>query len=232
MHLKRVSSPVSPLRGLADEVLGHEVTAVVRKADAVEKHPNLTVVQGDVLSKEDIDRAFKARGKPVEAAISFLNAPPGPLPPWSRSDTPPRLLADSVANLAQALKEQQVRNPLPDGRKPRLLPMNTAGSGESYYVLPWVFRAFIACTSLSRAFKDHDLVDREIESNCGDAITWTVPLPVGLGDAGNEPVKTFAPTEKPTGFKITRESAARWIIDVAVGTKGNEFDNKHVIMCN
>lgn len=70
---------------------------------------------------------------------------------------------------------------------------------------------------LWETYKDHNAVDAEIEGNCGTDILWTLPLPVGLGDAGVKPMKTFGHTETGAGMSITLEGCAIWMVDVAVG---------------
>ncbi len=76
---------------------GHHVTVLVRNADAVEAHPNLTIVEGSVLSAPDVDRAFAASGTPVDAVLQFLNSRRIYDFPWARFIGPAGLLADSTA---------------------------------------------------------------------------------------------------------------------------------------
>jgi hypothetical protein len=71
-----------------------------------------------------------------------------------------------------------------------------------------------------------------IEANYGTAVEWTVVFSVALNDSGNKPVKTFAPTQSEAGFFISRESCARWMVEVATGPFGDEFRNKRAILSN
>ena len=110
--------------------------------------------------------------------------------------------------------------------------MNALGSGESRKVTPLIIRLVIDYTNVGKTYEDHNAVDAEIEGNCGDDILWTLVLPVGLKDAGTEPVKTYGHTERGASLYITRESCARWMVDVAAGTMDDEFSNRRVIVSN
>ncbi|KAF9885373.1 hypothetical protein FE257_012991 [Aspergillus nanangensis] len=208
---------------------GFSVTILVRKADGIEPHDHLTVIEGSSLSEEDMQRAFKAAGLPVDAVLVFLNAPRVGQNPWGKFLGPPRLIADSTKIAAQSLRTQ---NPGPNGHKPRLVVMNALGVGESYAVTPYIVRFMIKFSNVSESYKDHNAVNDEIEAACGDEVLWTLPMPVGLKDSGQAPVKTFNITESGASLFMTRESCARWMVDVAVGKQGDRFDNRRVIVSN
>jgi putative NADH-flavin reductase len=208
---------------------GHQVTVLVRNASKIPPQPNLTIVEGSVTSQADIDRAFATSSTPIDAALQFLNANRTSDNPWATFIGPPRLIADSTAAITQALHKQDA---LPDAQKPRLVVLNALGAGESYAVAPYAFRFIMNFSNIGKTYEDHSAVDAEIEQNCGENIKWTVVMAVGLGDAGQKPVKTFASTQSGAGYLITRESCARWMIDVATGKTGDEFSDKRVIVSN
>ena len=137
---------------------------------------NLTVVEGSVLLEEDVERAFKAAGIPVDAALQFLNPHRASNNPWAKFLGPPRLLADATAHAAQALSRQQ---PLANGRKPRLVVMNALGAGKSREVTPFITRLFIDYSNVGKTYEDHNAVDAEIEGNCEENVVWTLALAVG-----------------------------------------------------
>jgi hypothetical protein len=87
-------------------------------------------------------------------------------------------------------------------------------------------------TNVGRSYEDHEAVNAEIEANCGDSVRWTVAYPTALGGAGMKPVKTFEPTQSGSSFFTSRESCARWMVDVATGKMADEFSNKRVIVSN
>lgn len=176
-----------------------------------------------------MQRAFKAAGTTVDAVLVFLNAQRVGQNPWGKFIGPPRLIADSTSNATRALRAQKQQL---EGRRPRLVVMNALGSGESYSVTPYLIRFMINYSNVSKSYVDHNAVNDEIEANCGDEVLWTLPLPVGLKESGQKPVKTFDSTESGAGLFITRESCARWMVDVSSGKEGDEFDNKRVIVSN
>lgn len=175
-----------------------------------------------------MDRAFQELGMPVDAVLQFLNPHRATSSPWSEFIGPPRLMADATANAARALRQQAGSTE----RKPRLVVMNALGAGESRKVTPWITRFIIDHSNVGRTYEDHTAVDAEIEGNCGEHIIWTVALAVGLGHAGVKPVKTFAHTETGASWMVTRESCARWMVDVATGRLDHLYDNQRVIVSN
>ncbi|KAF2122420.1 hypothetical protein BDV96DRAFT_640460 [Lophiotrema nucula] len=208
---------------------GHHVTVLVRKASGIEPHENLTVVEGTVQSASDMDRAFAASGIAVDAALIYLNAPRKSENPWAKFLGPPRLIADATANAARALRQQKRSS---DTYKPRLVVMSAIGVGESRAVAPFITRFIIDYSNVGKTYEDHAAVDAEIDGNCGTAIDWTVVMPVALIGAGNKPVKTFTPTETGASFSISRESCAKWMVEVATREHGTEFNNRRVIISN
>ncbi|KAJ5814497.1 hypothetical protein N7474_006274 [Penicillium riverlandense] len=208
---------------------GFSVTILARNTQGIEPHARLTIVEGSCLSNEDMQRAFKAAGVTVDAVLVFLSAQRVGQNPWGKFIGPPRLIADSTSNAARALRAQKQQL---DGRKPRLVVMNALGAGESYSVTPYLIRFMINYSNVSKSYVDHNAVYNEIEANCGDEVLWTLPLPVGLKESGQKLVKTFDSTEPGAGLFITRESCARWMVDVASGKEGDKFDNKKVIVSN
>lgn len=175
-----------------------------------------------------MDWAFQALGKPVDAVLQFLNPHRATSSPWSEFLGPPRLMADATANATRALRQQAAAAK----HKPRLVVMNALGAGESRNVTPWITRFIMDYSNVGKTYEDHTAVDAEIEGNCGEHVIWTVALAVGLGHAGVKPVKTFAHTETGASWMITRESCARWMVDVATGRLGHSYDNQRVIVSN
>lgn len=177
-------------------------------------------------------KAFNATGVPVDAVVIFLNAPRAGQNPWGKFLGPPRLIADSMGNAVRALRAQRNADASADAKLPRLVVMNALGTGESYAVTPYIVRFMIRFSNVSESYKDHEAVSEEIEGVCGDEVLWTLPLPVGLKGGGLEEIKTFGSTESGASLFVTRESCARWMVDVAVGREGGKFDNKRVIVSN
>lgn len=162
---------------------------------------------------------------PIDAVLGFLNPSRASEFPWAKIIDPPRLLADSTAIAARLLQQQAHKSP-------RLVIMNALGSGESRRVTPWFFRLFIDYSNVRYTYDDHDAVDAEIEDNCGGKVKWTLALAVGLTGAGTSPVKATLDTEAPASLWITRESCARWMVEVATGLYGDEFTGRRLGVSN
>ncbi|KAL2673777.1 hypothetical protein Neosp_012221 [[Neocosmospora] mangrovei] len=205
----------------------HHVTALIRSTSRLAPHERLTVVEGSVLSESDMDRAFATSNHPFDAAIQFLDASRKSVNPWSEFIGPVRILPDAAANTARALRKQQ---PLPSGQKPRLIIMCGRGTGESIKTVPLYLKFMIDHSNLGKTYAEHNAVNAEIEDMCGQDLVWTLPMPVALSNAGVQPVKTFGMTEGGTSQFITRESCARWMVDLAVGKLGTKFDGKRVVL--
>lgn len=104
----------------------------MRDDSEIPKHDNLTIVVGSVLNKTDMDREFQALSMPVDAVLQFLNPHRATSSPWSDFMGPPRLMADTTANAARALRQQAGSTE----SKPRLVVMNALGAGESRKFAP------------------------------------------------------------------------------------------------
>ncbi|KAM5352913.1 hypothetical protein ACJ41O_005635 [Fusarium nematophilum] len=203
---------------------------MARNTSNISPHENLTVVEGSALSEDDMHRAFSASREPVDSVLQCLNpVRANDWNPWAKFHGPSRLLADATAIAARMLREQ---HPQPDGHKPRLIAMNALGAGESRKVSPLITKFIIDYSNIGKTYEDHNAVDAEIEGNCGDDVAWTVVLAAALGQEGCKPVRTFAHTQAGASFSITRESCAKWMVDVAGGKMGDEFINKRVIVSN
>lgn len=177
-----------------------------------------------------MDSAFASIAAPIDAVMIFLNSRRATENPWAKFVGPPRLIADGTANAVRALRKHQQQHPNPN--KPHIVVLSALGTGASRQVAPLLMRWFIEGSNIKYTYDDLNAVDAEIESNCGDEVDWTLVLPPSLGDTGLKPVKTFTLAKGGSGWFITRESLARWMVDLASGKLGDEFRNKRVIVSN
>jgi len=177
-----------------------------------------------------MNRAFTAAGTPIDAVLVFLNCPRTSENPWAKFIGPPRLIADATANATRALRKQQQQNPRTP--KPLVAVLSAFGTGESRQVTPLFMRLLVDYSNVKCSYDDHNATNAEIEDRCGNELDWTVAMPPALGDAGIKPVKTFAVTQKGAGWSITRESVAKWMVDMVSGKFGDQFKNKRVIISN
>lgn len=111
---------------------GHEVTILVRNPSKIEARPGQHLVKGTPTSLDDMRKAFA--GRQVDAVLVTLNAPRASDSPFAQSIAPPRMMADSVQNAANAMKEAGVK---------RLIVMQAYGVGDSFANLNVVMRLVI-----------------------------------------------------------------------------------------
>lgn len=201
----------------------------MRKSQSLVPHENLGVIEGSVACLKDVEDAVRSSPSPIDAVISFLN-PHVTSGLWPKFVGPPRLMADAVANVSRALRQSSLEH---GTEKARIVAMSAVGVAQSRQAAPWLATFMVDHHgNTNKIYQDHEAVRAEIEENCGDEISWTLAYAVGLGTTGIKQVKAFRPTEARASWYITRESAARWMVDVAVGKMGERFSNQAVIVSN
>lgn len=166
---------------------GHTATALVRTPTSLTPRPNLTVITGSPLSKSDISSALTAASSlSPSAAIITLNTVRKSDSPFAAQVSPPRFLADSVANVCEVLTDAGIY---------RIVVMSTAGVGDSWWNLPWLSKAFMRLTNIKYALEDHGLVDKEVRLTNMD---WTLVRAVRLSfeESGGDEVTTSADARK------------------------------------
>lgn len=193
--------------------LGHTAVALVRTSSSLTPRPGLTVVTGSVLSKSDIRSALHAAPSlSPDAAIITLNTVRKSDSPFAAQVSPPRLLADSCANVCEVLDQAGIH---------RVVVMSTAGVGDSWARLSLFSKAFISWTNVKYALEDHGLVDKEIRQTRMD---WTLVRAVRLEFDDRKPtdakkdVRTLG--SNGDGMSLTDSvnvaSVARFLVKVAV----------------
>lgn len=138
--LPRVASRIEPeqqAHTLAN--VGHTVTVLVRDPTKVTPKTGLTTSKGTPTSLNDMQKAFSAR-KP-DVVIVTLNAPRATESPFAKSISPPRLMADSVANAVTTMKEFDVT---------RITVMQAWGVGSSFKNLNFLMRWTIAKSEMCK----------------------------------------------------------------------------------
>lgn len=138
---------------------GHQLTAFVRNPAAVTiKNENLTVVQGDVLNQEDVDRGVKGQA----VVISVLgNKTSDAL--WK----PNTIISQGVKHILAAMKKHRVR---------RLLFVASFGVNENIF---WPEKIVLR-TLLKNLFAD---IPRQETSIRDSGLDWTLIHPARLVDS-------------------------------------------------
>jgi uncharacterized protein YbjT (DUF2867 family) len=178
---------------------GYTLTALVRDPTKVTPRVGLTVAQGTPTSRRDVDAAIGG----ADAVIVALNSTRRSDTPWAKPVSPPRLMADSVANATGAMAARGIR---------RIVVLSASGVGDSLSRQPLPLRWMFTRTNLKYTYADHNLVDREIRETDTD---WTLVRPVAFNkkpEAGKIAV-TDIHGPKPS-FSISRAAAAQFAVDV------------------
>lgn len=134
----------------------HHVTALVRTPEKIQiQHNNLTVVQGDVLSKEDIEQAMDG----ADMVMSALNTDGG------------TTLTDSMPLIIDAMKKEGIN---------RIITIGTAGILQSR-VSPELLRyqSSESKRKLTRAAEEHHKVYELLQQS---GLDWTIVCPTYLPD--------------------------------------------------
>lgn len=100
---------------------GYEVTVLVRNASKIQsQHPNLTIVEGDVLDESVVASVLKHQ----EVVIQCLGI-------GGKGDgKPSTFISDATKIMIDEMKKQQVH---------RLIAMSNVGAGNSVAFQPWFF---------------------------------------------------------------------------------------------
>jgi putative NADH-flavin reductase len=178
---------------------GHTLTALVRDPSKLTPRTGLTVVQGTPTNRSDVNGAIDG----ADAVIVALNSTRRSDTPWAKPVSPPRLMADSVANATAAMATRGIR---------RIVVVSAFGVGDSLSGQPLPIRWMITHTNLSYTYADHNLIDTEIRDTDTD---WTLLRPAAFNkkpEAGKIAVSDIH-GPKPS-FSISRAAVARFALDV------------------
>jgi putative NADH-flavin reductase len=131
---------------------GYHVTAFVRSAPKLTiSHPNLSVVVGDALSREDVSNAISGH----DAVVSCLGA---------KGLGPTTVLAEMAANIVEGMKRFEI---------PRIVYLASAGI---YKEIPGFF-GFVAHRLMRNVFADHK---KAADIISGSPLKWTIVRPMLL----------------------------------------------------
>lgn len=209
---------------------GHTLTALVRNPDSLQPRDGVTIVKGKVISqncdainpnvvagtalnKDDIESAFSATpSSPPTAVIVTLNAQRKSDNPWAAPVAPPRMMADSNANITSVMKAHSVR---------KIVVMSAFGVAESFNNMNILLRLTIRHSNMSYQFEDHGLVDKEMKER--QDIDWVIARPTMLAEGAALPVKEWGNDGAGVGLtmKITRGTVASFLVDAAEKDKWN-----------
>jgi len=199
----------------------HTVTALVRKPESMNTEINagLKIVTGTPLNVENVRAAFTASTPDV--VIVTLSAPRASDSPFAANISPPRLMADSVANLVAVMKEQSRTSC-------KIVIMQAFGAGESWTNLHCVMRLLMKKSNMIYQYEDHNLVAKETKAS-GETYVFVRPSRLEEGEA--KEIREWVSDGKgvPMMAAITRKSVAEFLVEAA--EKG-DWDNSAPVITN
>lgn len=233
---------------------GHKVTALVRTPSRLDKftadlpdaqRANLTVVRGTPLSAADVNSAVSTALATTTTTTSTTGTATGgdasPLVvisalsprrtsenPWAAphpTDSPPRMMADSIANVVAALRG------VDSSREKKIIHVSALGVGATGPNANWLVRAVIDHSNFRLAYEDHEAVDEELRA-AADAgiIRWVVPRPARLTSGDRRDQYKIWPLEDGMVWLSAKSSMvalAKFSLDAA---EGSEWDGKDPIV--
>ncbi len=191
---------------LTDQALakGHQVTAFVRRADAmVQKHPNLKIITGNLSDTNKLKEAITG----ADACISTLGG-------GSLTKHAPEIIA-GISKIIALMEQESVK---------RFIYLSSIGAGESRYLMGPAIRFLVANVMLRVPLADHTTNEQSLEKS---NLQWTVVRPGGLTDGPKAENLNYG-TEKiklKGSPKISRANVASFILNQLSET---DFINKSV----
>lgn len=165
------------------------VTAFTRKAENLASFQtyNLQVVEGNVLSKEDVEKAVQGR----DAVICALG-----------DGSKGRIRAVGTDHIIQAMNQHGCK---------RLICQTTLGMGETWNNLNFFWKKIMFGWLLKRALEDHRQQEEYIQKS---ALDYTIVRPSAFsnGPAGRQYKVNFNSSEKNLKLKIPRTDVAEFML--------------------
>ncbi|XPT00463.1 hypothetical protein M3J09_009616 [Ascochyta lentis] len=197
----------------------HQVTALVRKPEVMqaEMKPGLKIVAGTPLNANDVRNAFN-ESKPGVIIVT-LSAPRAGDSPFAAVVAPPRLMADSIANIVAIMKEFKA---------PKIVIMQAFGVAESWVNMHCAMQLLMKKSNMIYQYDDHNLVAKETKES-GENYIFVRPSRLVEGE--DKEIKEHPDHGKGVSAlaAITRSSVARFLVDAAEQEK---WDNTAPVITN
>jgi putative NADH-flavin reductase len=177
-------------RQLVEQALaqGHEVTALARNPVKLDlKHPNLKVIQGDVMDFAAVEKAVQGQ----EAVLCALGA--------GRKGT---VRSEGTRHIVRAMEKAGAR---------RFICQTTLGVGDSEGNLNFFWKRIMFGIILREAFADHVKQENYIKQS---RLEWTIVRPAAFTDGKHTGVYRhgFTAGDKALTLKISRADVADFML--------------------
>ena len=174
---------------------GHTVTSVVRATSEVPETAGVTVSRGSLTDELFLVEALEG----CDAVLSALGFRIGGLGPWNKP-VDPSFLQESATAVVAAARRAGVK---------RLMAISSGGVGDSWDIVPGVFRLFVRCTALRHVLPR--LGDMEnIYLSSGLDVCMVRPSGLTDGEATGKAVVTGGFSGQA---QIPRADVAAWMLD-------------------
>jgi putative NADH-flavin reductase len=172
---------------------GHIVTVFARNPARIEtKHPNLKIVQGDVMNYGSVESAIRGQ----DAVLCALG-----------DGRKGKIRAAGTKNIIVAMEKTGVR---------RLVCESTLGVGDSRENLNFFWRYIMFGLFLREAYADHEKQEKYVQ---GSDLDWIIVRPSAFTDGERTGVYKhgFSAVEKGMTLKISRADVAAFMLKQLTG---------------
>jgi putative NADH-flavin reductase len=168
---------------------GHQVTAVARRPETITRqHPNLTVIQGDVLNPATLDRTIQGQ----EAVISVMGPTKG---------SPHNVSSQGTANIISAMQSARVR---------RLMCLSANGLEPGPLLQRWIAKPLL-WYFFGEHYRDLVLMEEAVKQS---GLDWTIMRPPRLTDGPRTGRYQMAINKHLSrGWKISRADLADCMVE-------------------
>jgi putative NADH-flavin reductase len=193
-------------QGILVEALkqGHEVTILVRDASKIQiKHPNLTIVEGNVLDAPTVTSVLNDQ----EAVIQCLGVG------GKGNGKPTTFISDATKVIVDEMQKQQIK---------RLIVMSNVGAGNSIAFQPWFFTKIILpyfMKWLKVIIEDKNRMEPIIMNSNLD---WTIVRCPNIVDKGAKGNCNATLDGKGLNLSITLPDLSKFMVDQLKETNFNK----------
>jgi putative NADH-flavin reductase len=169
---------------------GHTVTALVRSPEKLAEFasPQLTLIQGDVLTPADVDKTIPG----ASAVIIALG---------KTSNNPDNIVSKGTSLILQSMKNHGVS---------RLLVVTSLGVGDSRDQVPFFFKMLMK-TVLKSTIADKEIQEEYVRTS---GLDWTIVRPGGLTDGSLSGGKYRVSTGKELiASQVSRADVAEFLLE-------------------
>lgn len=177
---------------------GHKVTCLARNSGRIQQQNGLTIIEGNVQSKADLEKAISH----CDSIINVLNISRKSDFPWAGLKSPETLLSDVMSILVPIAVSQDIK---------RISICSAWGAAETKKDIPGWFRWLIDHSNVRYAYREHERQEHMLSESM---LNWTIVRPVGLSNSKSvERIKESYNNEPKPGLLISRQSTANFLVD-------------------